>query len=65
MIVGVTVTVASFYYYIKEQSTEESNCEITMENNIGAFIMYGSYLFLFCQFYFGRFVVAPPKKKTV
>mmetsp|Transcript_23497 Transcript_23497/g.23932 ORF Transcript_23497/g.23932 Transcript_23497/m.23932 type:complete len:299 (-) Transcript_23497:417-1313(-) len=65
MIVGVTVTVASFYYYIKEQSTEESNCEITMENNIGAFIMYGSYLFLFCQFYFGRFVLAPPKKKTV
>jgi len=65
MIVGVSVTLATFYYYVTEQSNSESNCEITMENNIGAFLMYGSYLFLFCQFYFGRFMVDGGKKKSV
>jgi len=65
MIVGVTVTISGFYYYAKEQSESESNCAITMDNNIGAFLMYGSYLFLFCQFYFGRFMVTNEKKKSV
>mmetsp|Transcript_23524 Transcript_23524/g.65686 ORF Transcript_23524/g.65686 Transcript_23524/m.65686 type:complete len:295 (-) Transcript_23524:288-1172(-) len=50
MVVGVIVTVMGFYYY-----SVDSECEIEKENNIAAFIMYGSYLFLFMQFFIGRY----------
>uniref|UniRef100_A0A7S1VJD7 Elongation of fatty acids protein n=1 Tax=Grammatophora oceanica TaxID=210454 RepID=A0A7S1VJD7_9STRA len=57
MIVGVAVTCAGFYYYLKNPGT----CMITGENNTAAFCMYGSYLFLFLQFFLGRYF-GPPKK---
>mmetsp|Transcript_62371 Transcript_62371/g.184556 ORF Transcript_62371/g.184556 Transcript_62371/m.184556 type:complete len:250 (-) Transcript_62371:227-976(-) len=67
MIVGVAVTVLAFYFY----STEET-CEIEKENNVAAFLMYGSYLFLFLQFFFRRYYSvkattssAPKKQKQV
>jgi elongation of very long chain fatty acids protein 6 len=53
MVVGVAVTLAGFYYYKTET---QSSCEIEAENNTAAFVMYGSYLFLFLQFFVGRYV---------
>lgn len=50
MIVGVAVTLAGFYYY-----KTDPTCGIEKENNTAAFVMYGSYLFLFLQFFFGRY----------
>lgn len=65
MFVGVAVTLAGFYYY-----KTDSTCQIHAENNIAAFVMYGSYLFLFLQFFFTRYVqpqvmVTVKKNKTV
>lgn len=68
MVVGVAVTVMAFYYF----KTEEK-CQIQKENNIAAFLMYGSYLFLFGQFFIGRYfkvkgtglTITSPKKKDV
>jgi hypothetical protein len=64
MVVGVAVTLIGFYYY-----QTDSTCNIQKQNNIAAFIMYGSYLFLFLQFFIGRYykgqVKVVPKKKTV
>lgn len=51
MVVGVLVTLIGFYYY-----KMDSSCHITAENNTAAFVMYGSYLFLFLQFFIGRYV---------
>lgn len=64
MVVGVAVTIMAFYYY-----NTETECQIQKENNIAAFLMYGSYLFLFMQFFIGRYfqvkAKATPKKKVV
>mmetsp|Transcript_15783 Transcript_15783/g.19247 ORF Transcript_15783/g.19247 Transcript_15783/m.19247 type:complete len:292 (+) Transcript_15783:60-935(+) len=64
MVVGVLVTIFAFYYY-----KTESNCMIQKENNIAAFLMYGSYLFLFLQFFIGRYFTVKatktPAKKTL
>ena len=57
MIVGVAITIFAYYYYITEGPI---NCKIQKQNNIAATIMYGSYLFLFAQFFVGRYL----KKKT-
>ena len=59
MIVGVVVTLLGFYYF----STDES-CMIEKENNTAAFVMYGSYLFLFMQFFVGRYYKIARKKKV-
>jgi elongation of very long chain fatty acids protein 6 len=58
MIVGVTVTLGGFYYY-----TTDPTCRIEAENNTAAFVMYGSYLFLFLQFFIGRYITS--SKKTI
>jgi len=64
MVVGVAVTLMGFYYY-----TTDPSCKIERENNMAAFVMYGSYLFLFLQFFIGRYykgqVKVTPKKKRV
>jgi elongation of very long chain fatty acids protein 6 len=64
MVVGVAVTIIAFYYYKHDKGV----CHIHKENNIAAFIMYGSYLFLFAQFFVGRYfkvnAKASPKKKA-
>lgn len=58
MVVGVAVTILSF---IMPKHYGES-CQIKKENNIAAFIMYGSYLMLFVQFFFKRYSVKSEKK---
>eukprot|EP00934_Nitzschia_sp_Nitz4_P007957 Nitzschia sp. Nitz4//scaffold37_size175936//12371//13420//NITZ4_002024-RA/size175936-processed-gene-0.170-mRNA-1//1//CDS//3329549722//7947//frame0 len=60
MVVGVIVTVLGFYYY-----STDAECKIEKENNTAAFVMYGSYLFLFLQFFIGRYFGKPKKQKTV
>mmetsp|Transcript_27068 Transcript_27068/g.30892 ORF Transcript_27068/g.30892 Transcript_27068/m.30892 type:complete len:289 (+) Transcript_27068:77-943(+) len=57
MVVGVAVTLTGFYYY----STDKA-CKIERENNTAAFIMYGSYLFLFLQFFVARYYKAKTTK---
>mmetsp|Transcript_25749 Transcript_25749/g.34139 ORF Transcript_25749/g.34139 Transcript_25749/m.34139 type:complete len:306 (-) Transcript_25749:373-1290(-) len=61
MIVGVAVTLCTFYYY-KTDGNVENPCKIEKENNVGAFVMYGSYLFLFMQFFIGRYFKVKVKK---
>jgi len=51
MVVGVGVTLIAFYFY----KNDAGECHIQRENNIAAFLMYGSYLFLFAQFFIGRY----------
>ena len=60
MIVGVAVTLAGFYFY-----KTDPTCGIDKENNTAAFVMYGSYLFLFLQFFFGRYFKKGKKQKSV
>ena len=61
MVVGVAVTLAAFYFYETDPS-----CGLEAENNTAAFLMYGSYLFLFLQFFVGRYgAVSAKKAKTV
>lgn len=53
MIVGVAVAICAHYYH----STDSiGDCHIQTKNNVAAFIMYGSYLFLFLQFFFIRYL---------
>ena len=49
MIAGVLITIASFYFY------GSKDCFIKKENNLAAFLMYGSYLVLFLQFFMVRY----------
>jgi elongation of very long chain fatty acids protein 6 len=65
MIVEIVVTLVGFYYY----SADEETCMIEKENNSSAFtafcMMYGSYLFLFMQFFVGRYYqIASSKRKA-
>jgi elongation of very long chain fatty acids protein 6 len=52
MIVGVALTVAGCYiqYVLKPK-----NCHLKPENNWAALVMYGSYLFLFVEFFAQRY----------
>ena len=64
MVVGVAVTAIAYYYY---KTTKD--CFIHAENNTAAFVMYGSYLLLFLQFFIGRYygtkvTTGRTKKKT-
>uniref|UniRef100_A0A7S2N486 Elongation of fatty acids protein n=1 Tax=Helicotheca tamesis TaxID=374047 RepID=A0A7S2N486_9STRA len=61
MIVGVIVTLGTFYYYENDDNTENP-CKVEKENNVAAFLMYGSYLFLFMQFFIGRYFSVKVKK---
>eukprot|EP00540_Astrosyne_radiata_P008096 CAMPEP_0116845442 /NCGR_PEP_ID=MMETSP0418-20121206/13269_1 /TAXON_ID=1158023 /ORGANISM="Astrosyne radiata, Strain 13vi08-1A" /LENGTH=237 /DNA_ID=CAMNT_0004476553 /DNA_START=109 /DNA_END=822 /DNA_ORIENTATION=+ len=60
MIVGVAVTLAAFYYY---STDSDDTCQIEGENNTAAFVMYGSYLFLFLQFFVGRYFAKKASKQ--
>jgi len=66
MFVGMGVTVIAYYYYTNP--AEGKICHIRKENNVAAFIMYGSYFYLFAQFFFTRYFVvkvgADGKKKV-
>jgi len=58
MVVGVAVTIASFFM----PKIYGSDCNVKKENNMAAFIMYGSYLMLFVQFFFQRYSGKTQKK---
>lgn len=60
MIVGVAVTLVAFYFFMNDP---DGNCKIERENNTAAFVMYGSYLFLFMQFFVGRYFAGAKKAK--
>ena len=50
MVVGVATTLTGFYY-LKTDPT----CEINEQNTNAGFLLYGSYLFLFTQFFVSRY----------
>lgn len=53
MFIGVGVTIVAFYYY--SNPIEGKSCHIQKENNVAAFVMYGSYFYLFAQFFVSRY----------
>jgi hypothetical protein len=61
MVLGVLVTVIGTYLLVVEKP---SSCYLTFANSMPAQVMYGSYLFLFVQFFFNRYLVRGNKKKT-
>jgi len=66
MFIGVGVTIASFYYY--NNPIEGDPCHSNKETNVAAFLMYGSYFYLFAQFFVMRYFkvkVKGEKKKKV
>lgn len=56
MVVGVAASLGSLYYFVTV-GDEETPCEIKPGNLVAAFLMYGSYLFLFLQFFVNRYVI--------
>ena len=62
MVVGVSVTVAGCYLLLVEKP---ENCWLRAENNYAALIMYGSYLFLFLEFFLQRYFKKPKSTKKV
>ena len=63
MFVGVSVTLVGFYFFKTDPA-----CAVGPENNTAALVMYGSYLFLFLQFFVGRYLqvnTGTAAKKTV
>jgi elongation of very long chain fatty acids protein 6 len=69
MFIGVGVTIVAWYYY--SNPVEGRGCHIRKENNVAAFVMYGSYFYLFAQFFVARYYKVKvnkgeaKKKKTV
>lgn len=64
MFAGCYVTIKGYQYYKKDP-----DCELTDGVVISGFLMYGSYLYLFCQFFVGRYItpkfsVKAQKKKA-
>lgn len=51
MVIGVTVSLASYYYYMTDET-----CGVSKGTLISAFFMYGSYLYLFAEFFYNRYV---------
>jgi len=54
MAVGVSVTVLGYYFY--SNPVEGRICNVHRENITAAFVMYGSYFYLFLQFFLTRYV---------
>ena len=67
MVVGVTITAVGCYILYVEKPDE---CWLNPRNNAAALVMYGSYLFLFVEFFLERYFIgasrrSPKKKKVV
>lgn len=56
MLVGTTICIFSWYYVYTSE-----NCSNDHNNLIAGALMYGSYLYLFCDFAVRRFLVKAPK----
>mmetsp|Transcript_61193 Transcript_61193/g.71561 ORF Transcript_61193/g.71561 Transcript_61193/m.71561 type:complete len:314 (-) Transcript_61193:747-1688(-) len=52
MVIGVSVTSLNFYYYFTDN---EGTCNLRWQALAAGFTMYGSYLFLFLQFFMGKY----------
>ena len=63
MIVGVASTAMANYLLFFKLNPSEDTCYMSTENNVAALVMYGSYLLLFVQFFFGRYFIRQPKKQ--
>lgn len=63
MFIGVGVTIVAFYYY--NNPGEGKVCHIRKENNVAAFLMYGSYFYLFAQFFVARYFKVKVKKDAL
>jgi len=61
MVVGVSLTVIGCYLL---WFNPQPNCFLTPDNNVAALVMYGSYLFLFMQFFVGRYFRSSSSKPT-
>jgi len=60
MFVGVGVTALSMH--LKNNDADDSCVGLSQENNMAALVMYGSYLFLFIQFFVRRYFSVKSKK---
>jgi GNS1/SUR4 family len=56
MFVGVATTIIGFYYL-----RTDPTCAIGAENTNAGFLLYGSYLVLFLQFFAARYFTTPSK----
>jgi hypothetical protein len=52
MIVGVGICASSFYFL----HTDPEHCQVKRQNVYAGALMYGSYLYLFCDFFVRRFL---------
>jgi len=52
MIVGVGICASSFYFLY----TDPEHCQVKRQNVYAGALMYGSYLYLFCDFFVRRFL---------
>jgi len=59
MVVGVVVMCLTYYFSTQESS---DTCNVNQENNLAAFLMYGSYLFLFLEFFLKKYFTVRTKK---
>jgi len=59
MVVGVSVSLTSFYYYMTDES-----CAVTKNTIISASLMYGSYLYLFASFFVKRYLKSKKDKAS-
>lgn len=64
MIVGVASTAMANYLFFWKLDPSKDTCYMSTENNVAALIMYGSYLLLFLQFFFGRYFVLSRKPQA-
>mmetsp|Transcript_29043 Transcript_29043/g.66509 ORF Transcript_29043/g.66509 Transcript_29043/m.66509 type:complete len:103 (-) Transcript_29043:167-475(-) len=64
MIIGVAVQLISFYYY-KTTNNSSTECNIQKQNVVAGGMMYGSYLFLFAQFFLGRYSIINLSEKKM
>jgi elongation of very long chain fatty acids protein 6 len=62
MMVGVAVTIAGWYMLLV---VKPAQCFMSADTNTAALIMYGSYLFLFLQFFLQRYFVVAKKPSTI
>ena len=61
MIVGVASTAMANYLFFFKLDPSKDTCFMSTENNVAALVMYGSYLMLFVQFFFGRYFMRSKK----
>lgn len=60
MVVGSSTAIISLYYYVTDKSTENP-CQMNLHNLFSCFLMYGSYLVLFLQFFISKYILKNQK----